>query len=242
MTTLDEARSSAPETVRQSVRDLAAGVRDVAADVRPAMRGWLHALTFPAAVAAGGALVAHAPTDRARLACVAYAASAALLFGVSGLFHRIQWVGRTYGVLRRLDHANIYLFIAGSYTPFALLALSGPTSTAVLVGVWAGCLGGALFRVLWVNAPRWLYTPLYAVPGGAAVLVVPQLMAGAGLVAFALTAAGILLYCVGGVVYGLQRPNPAPRWFGFHEVFHALTVLAFGAQYVAVTLIVHAAG
>jgi hemolysin III len=143
--------------------------------------------------------------------------------------------------LKRLDHANIFLLIAGSYTPFAVLALSDDTRIAVLSAVWGAATVGVLFRVFWVDAPRWLYTLLYIGLGWAAGLFVPQLIHGAGVAAFVLLAVGGLLYTLGGVVYGLKRPNPSPRWFGFHEIFHACTVAAFACQYIAASFVIYRA-
>jgi hemolysin III len=209
--------------------------------VKPRLRGWLHAGTFPAALAAGIVLVALGPTPAARLAATVYALTSSLLFGISALYHRGRWSDQAEAVLRRFDHANIYLIIAGTYTPFALLALHGAARTAVLSVIWAGAAAGVLFRVAWVGAPRWLYTALYVGLGWVAIGFMPQLLRGAGVTALVLVCAGGLLYSVGGLVYGLRRPDPSPRWFGFHEVFHACTVAAYAAQYVAVSFVVYRA-
>ncbi|MFC7648814.1 hemolysin III family protein [Streptosporangium lutulentum] len=209
--------------------------------IKPRLRGWLHAAALPVALVAGFALVALGPTLQARLAAAIYAITSGLLFGVSATYHRGTLSPRLEGVLRRLDHANIYLIIAGTYTPFAMLALDGLARTAVLGVIWTGAIAGVLFRVLWTGAPRWLSTALYIGLGWTAVFVLPQLVEGAGALAVALLFAGGLLYTAGGVVYGLRRPDPSPRWFGFHEVFHAFTVAAYLAQYVAVSLVVYAA-
>jgi hemolysin III len=209
--------------------------------VKPKLRGWLHAATFPLAMTGGIVLVALAPTTKARIAAALYGLTASLLFGISALYHRGTWSPRALGVLKRLDHANIYLIIAGTYTPMTLLCLHGAWRVTVLVVIWGGALAGVLFRVLWVHAPRWLYTALYVALGWVAVFGLPQFLHGAGLAAFVLIIVGGLLYSLGGLVYGLRRPNPSPRWFGFHEIFHALTVAAFMAQYVAVSLVTYRA-
>ncbi|AWS46032.1 hemolysin III family protein [Streptosporangium sp. 'caverna'] len=209
--------------------------------IKPRLRGWLHAAALPLALVAGFVLVALGPVPQARLAAAVYAITSGLLFGVSATYHRGTLSPRLAEVLRRLDHANIYLIIAGTYTPFALLALDGPASAVVLGVIWTGAIAGVLFRVLWIGAPRWLSTALYIGLGWTAVFVLPQLVEGAGAVAVVLLFAGGLLYTAGGVVYGLRRPDPSPRWFGFHEVFHAFTVAAYVAQYVAVSLVVYAA-
>jgi hemolysin III len=164
--------------------------------------------------------------------------TSAVLFGVSALYHRGRWRPEVRAVLRRLDHANIYLLIAGSYTPVAVLALHGATQLVVLVSVWTAAAAGMAFRLIWINAPRWLYTPLYAVVGWVMVFVMPQLLHGAGAWPFSLIITGGVLYSLGGLVYGLKRPNPWPQVFGFHEVFHSLTLLAYAAQYAAISLIV----
>jgi hemolysin III len=188
---------------------------------KPRLRGWLHAGALPAALIAGFALVALGPTPQARLAAAIYAITSGLLFGVSATYHRGTLSPRLTDLLRRLDHANIYLIIAGTHTPFALLALDGSARVAVLAVVWTGALGGVVFRVLWLGAPRLLYT--------------------AGVAAVLLVVAGGVLYSAGGVVYGLRRPDPSPRWFGYHEVFHAFTLGAYALQYIAVSLVVYSA-
>jgi hemolysin III len=207
--------------------------------MKPRLRGWLHAVMFPTAVAVGIVLVAFANTTSARVAAAVFAITAALLFGTSALLHRGSWSPRVEGVLRRMDHSNIYLIIAGTYTPFAVLALPPGKGRVLLSIVWVGALAGVAFRVLWVGAPRWLYTPVYVALGWVAIFYLPDLMNGAGIVAVVLIALGGVLYTAGAVVYGMKRPNPSPRWFGFHEVFHVLTVAAFTAHYVAVSLTVH---
>lgn len=214
-------------------------VGEMAVSVKPELRGWLHAGTFPAALVAGLVLVALGPTLSARLAAAVYALTSALLFGVSALYHRGHWSDRAEAILRRFDHANIYLIIAGTYTPFALLALHGTARTVVLSVIWAGAGAGVLFRIVWVGAPRWLYTALYVGLGWVAAGFMPQLLDGAGVVAVVLVCVGGLLYSAGGLVYGLRRPDPSPRWFGFHEVFHACTVAAYVAQYIAVSFVVY---
>jgi hemolysin III len=208
---------------------------------KPKLRGWLHAGAVPATLVSGFVLVALGPTLQARLAAVVYAITSGLLFGVSATYHRGRLSPGVAEVLRRFDHANIYLVIAGTYTPFAVLALDGIARAAVLSVIWVGATVGVLFRVLWLRAPRWLYTALYLGLGWTAMFVMPQLFAGAGVAAGILVLAGGLLYSAGAVVYGLRRPDPSPRWFGFHEVFHAFTIAAYVVQYVAVSLVVYAA-
>jgi hemolysin III len=166
-----------------------------------------------------------------------------LLFTVSAVYHRGHWSARVTGVLRRLDHANIFLLIAGTYTPYCLLLLRGTDRVVMLSVIWTGALLGVGFRVLWIDAPRRLCVPVYIGLGCAAVFAIPQFAAGSerlgmgiGIAVLALIATGGLLYVLGGAVYGFRRPDPWPRFFGFHEVFHSLTVLAFVAHYVGVSL------
>lgn len=188
---------------------------------------------------AGILLVALGPTLQARLASAIYAITSALLFGISATYHRGTLGPRLAAWLRRLDHANIYLIIAGTYTPFALLALDGAAQVAVLAVTWGGALAGVAFRMLWMGAPRWLYTVLYLALGWAAIFVMPQLLEGAGPAAVVLVAVGGVLYSAGAIVYGLRRPDPSPRWFGYHEVFHAFTLAAYLMQYIAVSIVVY---
>ncbi|MCW2887985.1 MAG: hemolysin [Streptosporangiaceae bacterium] len=209
---------------------------------KPRLRGALHAVAFPVALVAGLILVALGPTQQARLAAALYTLTSVLMFGISALYHRGRPSPRLTEALRRFDHANIYLIIAGTYTPLALLALDGVVRAVVLSVVWAGAALGVIFRTVWISAPRWLYVSLYIALGWVAVFVMPQLAEGAGVATCVLLAAGGLLYSGGAVVYGLRRPDPSPRWFGFHEVFHSFTLAAYVAQFVAVALVVSRAG
>jgi hemolysin III len=202
--------------------------------VKPRLRGWLHAGTFPLSVAFGVVMVALAPHERIRIAVAVFAVCAALLFGVSAVYHRGHWSPPVQAVLKRLDHANIFLIIAGSYTPFTVMLLpSGPAQTLLWI-VWSGAVAGVAFRVLWVGAPRWLYVPVYVALGWVAVGYLPEFLHGGGPAVVTLVILGGVFYTLGGIVYGLKRPNPSPRWFGFHEVFHALTVVAFVLHCVGV--------
>jgi hemolysin III len=209
--------------------------------VKPKLRGWLHAAMVPLTVAAGVVLIVLAPNTPARIAAAVFSVTAWLLFGTSAVYHRGNWSPRVAGVLKRLDHSNIFLIIAGSYTPFALL-LPGDQARTMLTIVWSGAVAGVLFRVLWVHAPRWLYTPIYVALGWVAVFYLGPLLQHGGPTIVALIATGGLLYTVGALVYGVKRPNPSPRWFGFHEIFHSLTVAAFAVHYVAASMSVYSAG
>ena len=211
-------------------------LESLARSVKPRLRGWLHAGTFPIAVAAGIVLVVLADGPRETVANAVYAASAALLFGISALYHRGDWSPGTEMLLKRLDHSNIFLIIAGTYTPFSVILLRDHGGTMLLWIVWTAALGGIAFRVLWVGAPRWLYTPVYLGLGWVAVFYLGDLLDSGGAAVVTLLAVGGLLYSVGGVVYAIKKPNPSPRWFGFHEVFHALTLGAFAVHYIAVSL------
>jgi hemolysin III len=239
-----EPREIAAAAVNASIRAVeraGEAVGDAVAVAKPKLRGWLHTVTSPVALAAGVVLIVLAPSGLATAAAAAYAVTSVVLFTTSAVYHRGQWSPAAENRLKRVDHANIFLLIAGSYTPFAVLALTDETRIAVLCAVWGAAIVGVVFRVFWVGAPRWLYTLLYIGLGWAAGLFVPQLIHGAGVAAFVLIAVGGLLYTFGGVVYGLKRPNPSPRWFGFHEIFHACTVAAFACQYIAASFVVYRA-
>lgn len=224
------------ERVHEVVADAGERLRERVQQIKPRMRGWLHAVTFPLAVAAGAVLVVLSPTRTTQIGSAIFAVTAMLLFGCSALFHRGRWRPRVSAVLRRLDHANIFLLIAGTYTPFTLLLLDGPDQQILLGLVWAGALLGIAFRVFWLGAPRWVYTPVYAALGWAAVFWMDDFASTAAPAVLTLMIVGGGLYSFGGLVYGLQRPDPLPRWFGFHEVFHTLTVAAFATHYVGVSL------
>lgn len=210
--------------------------------VKPKLRGWLHLGMFPAVLVSGLVLTALASSTRARIACGIFALTACLLFGVSALYHRGDWSPRMDGVLRRLDHANIFLIIAGTYTPLTMLLLPGAKGEWLLWSIWAAAAAGIIFRVFWVGAPRWLYTPCYIAMGWAAVFFLPDFMRTGGITVLVLVIVGGLLYSAGGVIYGIKRPNPSPRWFGFHEVFHSLTLAAFVVHYVGISLVAYQHG
>ncbi len=207
--------------------------------IKPRLRGWLHAGMFPAALIAGVFLTAFASSTQARVACAVYTLTACLLFGISALYHRGNWSPRANAVLRRLDHANIFLIIAGTYTPFTILLLEGARQQVLLWVIWAGAITGIAFRIFWVGAPRWLYTPCYLALGWTAVFFMPDFLRSGGIAVLCLVIAGGVLYSTGGVVYGLKRPDPWPRWFGFHEVFHSFTLAAFVVHYVGISLVAY---
>ena len=213
-------------------------VEQVAAVVKPRLRGWLHLAMSPLTLAAGIVLIALSPSAAARWSAAVFSATAVLLFATSAVYHRGNWSPRVAAVLKRLDHSNIFLIIAGSYTPFALVLPRDEGRTLLLI-VWLGALLGVLFRVFWVGAPRWLYTPVYVLLGWVAVFYLRPLLQYGGATIVVLIAVGGLLYTLGAVVYGVKRPNPSPRWFGFHEIFHALTIAAFVSHYVAASIVIY---
>ncbi|MFD3534883.1 hemolysin III family protein [Streptomyces sp. NPDC058664] len=221
------------------VSDLVERAADLVDPIKPRLRGRLHAGMVPASLAAGIVLICLAGTPQAVLACTVYSVTAWLLFGTSAVYHLGTWGPLGEAVLRRLDHANIFLIIAGTCTPLAVLLLPPDQWSVLLWIVWTGALVGIAFRVLWVGAPRWLYTPCYLALGWAPVRYLPDFLHSGGVAVVSLIVIGGLLYSSGAVVYAFRRPNPSPRWFGFHEVFHALTVAAFTAHYIAIFLAAH---
>ncbi|HEY9562409.1 MAG TPA: hemolysin III family protein [Nocardioides sp.] len=231
------------ETIHDRFDDVVDRAHEKLSEIKPKLRGWLHLATAPLALAAGTVLIALSPTRDTRIASSVFAASALILFTVSAIYHRGTWSPKVWAFLRRFDHANIFVLIAGTYTPMAVLFLHGGARITLLTVVWVAALGGVFFRVFWTDAPRWLYTPMYIALGWAAVFFIPQFIDGAApfpddiaISSLVLVAAGGVLYTLGGVVYGLKRPDPAPSWFGFHEIFHSFTILAFACHYVAVSL------
>jgi len=208
----------------------------VEAVVKPRLRGWLHLGIFPASVIAGIVLVAVAHDRKARVASAVFACSASLLFGVSALYHRGNWSPRTREILKRMDHANIFLIIAGSYTPFALLLVGGDRGRLMMWIVWTGALLGVALRTVFIHSARWLSAPVYLALGWTAVFFVPDLLRTGAVGTFVLVVVGGVFYSLGGLVYGIKRPNPSPRWFGFHEVFHSCTIIGYIVHYVAVSI------
>ncbi len=205
-------------------------------ELKPTWRGWIHAGTFPVAIAAGIVLVSLAQGAPAKWASAVFMLTSMLLFGNSALYHRFNWKPKTKSVLKRIDHANILLLIAGTYTPLAVLALPTDKTIILLSIVWSGAILGIFFRVFWIHAPRWLYVALYLALGWAAVMYIVDLFQ-ANAAMMVLVVVGGVLYTVGAVVYALKRPNPWPGHFGFHEIFHVCTVLAFLCHWTASLLI-----
>ena len=205
-------------------------------DTRPRMRGWLHLFAFFGSIVAGAVLIPLAAVQGARagFSVALYCLTILGLFGVSALYHRRRWSPRGWMVMKRLDHSMIFLFIAGTYTPFALLAVSQPTGFWVLSGVWAGALAGVTLKLSWPAAPRWVGVPLYIGLGWVAVFVLTDILHFAGVASMVLLAVGGVLYTAGGVAYAIKKPNPWPGTFGYHEVFHAMTIVAAICHYIAV--------
>lgn len=205
-------------------------------DERPTWRGWIHAATIPLAIVLGIVLVTLADGAVAKASSAVFFATSLLLFGTSAVYHRFNWGPTVKGILKRIDHSNIFLLIAGTYTPISLLCLPAPKSIILLSLVWGGALLGIGFRVFWVGAPRWLYVPLYVLLGWAAVMFIGDLFA-ANWVMMTLIIIGGVCYTLGAVAYGLKRPNPFPGRFGFHEIFHTFTLLAFLCHWVGIFLV-----
>jgi hemolysin III len=202
-------------------------------DLVPILRGVSHFWAFWCALAATIPLVALAPSGAARGAALVYGTGMCVLFAGSALFHRLHCGPRLRSLLCRIDHSAIFIFIAASYTPVALLVLDGPTGWTLLAGAWAGALAGVALSLVWIGAPRVLFAATYVALGWIAILALPQLVASLPLTPLLLMGGGGLLYTAGAVVYAIRRPDPWPRVFGFHEVFHALVVAAAAMQFVA---------
>lgn len=216
----------------ESAREVAS---EAMASVKPKLRGVSHEWAFFLSLGLGAALIVAAKTPEATLAVAIYAVSLSALFGTSALYHRVNWRrpnARRW--MRRLDHSMIFFLIAGTYTPFALLVLNGPLADAVLAVVWIGAIAGAIVEMVWIDHPKWVAALIYMSLGWVAIIAFPGLWEEMGIAGTLLVAAGGLLYTAGAIVYATQRPNPSPRVFGYHEIFHALVILAAAAQFAAI--------
>lgn len=202
-------------------------------EVIPRLRGLLHAYAFYVAAVAAVTLVALAPTGQARIAAAIYGGGLCALFAASGLYHRWRWSPRWKPLMRRVDHSTIYIFIAATSTPIALLVLDGTIRLVVLLSVWIGAALGIAFALAWINAPRLLTACTYLAVGWVGVVAVPQLLSKVGVAPFVLFLLGGVLYSAGATIYAMRRPNPWPRVFGFHELFHALVIAAALVHFVA---------
>jgi hemolysin III len=199
----------------------------------PRLRGVTHAYAFWLALVAAGLLIALTPAGAPRVAAAIYGAGLCALFGGSGLYHRWRWHPRWRPVLRRVDHSTIYVFIAACYTPVGMLVLSGATRWLVLITVWAGALLGVAFSVAWISAPRALCAATYIALGWVAVIAFPQMVSELPATPLVLIATGGVLYTIGAIVFAIGRPDPWPRVFGFHEIFHVFVILAAIAHFIA---------
>ncbi|RLV50825.1 hemolysin III family protein [Nocardioides mangrovicus] len=204
------------------------------AEDSPRLRGWLHLYAIPLAIASEIVLIALSPSERSRVGSIVLTLAALANFVGSSAMHLGRWPPRLATVVRRFDHASIFVLIAGSYTPFSLLMLSHAHQVVVLCLAWGGAVLGVSFRLAWSAAPRWIYTGLYLLLGWVAVAFVGDFADFRPLAVPVLLATGGVLYSLGGLVYGMRRPNPSLAWFGFHEVFHALAIAAFAAQFAGV--------
>jgi len=225
--------------VRARPTEKAESAKEVASEaiaaVKPKLRGVSHQWAFVVSLFLGAGLVVAAETPTATVATAIYAASLSALLGTSALYHRVNWTRpdvRRW--MRRLDHSMIFFLIAGTYTPFALLALDGPLADAILVVVWGGAIAGAVVEMVWIEHPKWIAALIYISLGWVAAVAFPGLWGEMGVAGTLLVAAGGLLYTAGAVVYATQRPDPNPRVFGYHEVFHLFVILAAAAHFAAV--------
>jgi hemolysin III len=210
----------------------------VAAQRRPRLRGVLHQYAFAVSLALGIALVVGAESTPARLASFVFAATVSAMLGISALYHRVIWPPGPRRWMRRLDHSAIFLLIAGTYTPFGLLALDGAWRVAVLAVVWGGALAAILLKVAWIDAPRWLAALIAVCLGWVGIVALPEIHGRTGLGVLTLLGLGGVFYTAGAVVYARKRPDPAPSVFGYHEIFHALVVAAAACQYASVAVLV----
>jgi hemolysin III len=223
------------DDLRRGAERVGERTSDAIAAVKPKLRGVSHEWAFFISLGLGAALIIAADTPQATLAVAIYAASLSALLGTSALYHRVEWKRpNVRRWMRRLDHSMIFVLIAGTYTPFALLALDGPLADAILAVVWIGAIAGAIVEMVWIEHPKWVAALVYISIGWVALIAFPELWNEMGAAGTLLVAAGGLLYTVGAVVYATQRPNPNPRVFGYHEVFHLLVIAAAAAHFAAI--------
>ena len=205
---------------------------------KPLLRGVLHQAAFFASLAIAPLLILGADGTRRRAVAAVFAGSVAACFGASALYHRVTWTPRARLWMRRVDHAGVYLLIAGTYTPVSLLVLRGAWRPVVLAIVWAGAAAAIIVTVVWIAAPKWLAAAIGIALGWVAVIALPELVTRLNPLAVTLLIAGGLAYTAGGIVYARRRPDPAPAVFGYHELFHALTIVAVACQYVAIAFFI----
>lgn len=205
---------------------------------KPVLRGWLHLGMTPLVILGGIILIILAPSVAGKISGGVWLAGAAVLFGTSALYHRGRWSPATEAALRRLDHANIYLFIAATYTPLAVMLLPQADATVLLALIWSTALVGVLVRVFWQNAPRWLDVICYLLLGWAGIGWLPAFWINGGPAVVVLIGLGGFAYSVGAVIYARKRPDPSPAWFGYHEIFHACTIAAALCHFAAIAIAV----
>ncbi|MDO5034262.1 MAG: hemolysin III family protein [Actinomycetaceae bacterium] len=201
--------------------------------IKPLLRGWIHLATTPLAFAAALVLLILSPGAPLKWASSVYLVSTLMLFGMSALYHRGNWSAKTTAILRRFDHSNIFLLIAGTYTPLSVALLDSKDELTVLLVVWIGAALGIGTSVFWPSAPRWFTTPIYVILGWVAIWFLPEFWASGGPVVVWLLIAGGIAYTIGALVYGFKWPDPSPRAFGFHEIFHSFTVAGWATHCVA---------
>jgi hemolysin III len=210
----------------------------VASAERPRFRGVSHRIAFFLTLPLAALLALEVDTGAGRVAAIAFGTSVAAMFGASALYHTVTWTDAKRRWLRRLDHAGIYALIAGTYTPVGLLVLNGNWRLAVLGIVWIGAATAIALKFLWVDGPKWLSAAIGVALGWVAVVVFPQILDRVGIAGSLLVLAGGLAYTAGALVYALRRPDPLPTVFGYHEVFHALVIVAVACQYSAIAFFV----
>jgi hemolysin III len=206
--------------------------------VKPMLRGVFHEYAFFVSLGCGVALVLAATNDKERLAASIYAVAVSALLGTSALYHRVTWRPSVRRWMRRLDHSMIFVLIAGTYTPVALLALKGTLASTILIVLWIGALGGMVFKLLWIDAPKWVFATVYVLLGLVTAAIAGELPAAIGWLGATGLAAGGLLYLIGAVVYASGKPNPWPKVFGYHEIFHVLVIAAAALHYAVIAFAV----
>ena len=233
-------QSGDPDRIARRRSALRSELDKLAGQVKPKLRGWFHAAAFPLAILGGLALVIISPTIESRLAAAIFAITGMMLFGTSAIYHRGRWRTRARLILRRLDHANIFLITAGTYTPLAVLTLDKDQTVLLLSVLWGAAILGVAFRTIFTTAPRWLFVPIYVGFGVAGVGYIPQMWMSNSAVGILVVAGGIC-YVTGAVIYGIKRPNPSPKWLGFHEIFHLFTIGGYGCHLAALLVAAAAA-
>lgn len=226
-------------TLTQPERHVADTLEALGDQVKPRLRGVLHQGAFMASLVTGTVLITLAGGTMPHVAAILYAASVVLLFGTSATYHRVRWSPRARDHMERLDHSMIFILIAGTNTPFTLLLLDGAWRWTLFVLIWAGAVGGIISKQASWNGPRWFSVSLYLAMGWSGLAILPEALHRGGVAVLVLLAVGGVFYSIGAVVYARRKPDPWPAWFGFHEIFHALTLAAFVVHYVAVSLVVY---